>query len=107
MKPVRALLIGGPCDGEWITATSYIHTMMVMPEPNFSGLVRGEGDPLKEMVALMPIRHNYHIESVEMFGYRLWVGLHRGDMIDPRESRSTLLLRAILQRDVAQAMGVK
>jgi len=50
-------------------------------------------------------RHMYEVERLSMMGFTLWVGIHM-DTLKEGQDRNALTLRTILQRDVAQEMGL-
>lgn len=61
----------------------------------------------------MPQYEQYHLEHVALYGQGIWVGLHESTLdrtsmerIGPPEAHVVMILRAILQRDVAKELGL-
>lgn len=99
---VRVLCVGGPVDGEWkVVRDRYF--VVAEPERDFR-LFPAPGKR-EEPQDIIPKRHMYTVDRLSMFGHTLDVAIHDESLREGKD-RNDMLLRAILQRDVAQAMGV-
>lgn len=99
-KTYRALCVGGPLNGKWHEGNDRVFRTMEPPGP-VDLMAYATEDPMVPEIKF----HTYEIVRLHMFGYNLWVAF---DMDDTAVllNRDTAALRAILQRDVAQAMGL-
>lgn len=108
----RVLMIGGSMDGKWHTKEGKGHFIRIMKPLDFKRVVFKE-DALAEPVDV-PQYEEYILENVALYGEGVWVGIHRETMdkldMEPgggwRSAHTTMILRAILQRDVATEMGL-
>lgn len=97
----RVLMIGGPLDGKWIGVPRSEHSIMI-PDPesikvSFSDVLENEPPPQIKTIL-------YYVYPVGLFlGLQVWVGMQ--DRFDSRESQE-VILKAILQRDVATELGL-
>jgi hypothetical protein len=102
-------MIGGHMDGKWHThdggpVVRILKPMRIMPE-----VARRESDIRVDM----PQYEQYHLEHVALYGQGIWVGLHEStidrmslDRLGQPEPHVVMILRAILQRDVATELGL-
>lgn len=110
----RVLMIGGIMDGKWHTheGSSQVVDILKPLEINFVEVLRREESDLG---LPLPQYERYWLDNVALYGEGLWVGICQ-DTLDSaevgrtlggwREPRITLILKAILQRDVATEMGL-
>lgn len=108
-KPRRVLMIGGHLDGTWHThdggpVVQVMKPMRIVPELSRRG---------SDVSMDMPQYERYHLEHVALYGQGIWVGLHEStidrvslERIGPPEAHVVMILRAILQRDVAKELGL-
>lgn len=108
----RVLMIGGMMDGKWHTHEGGGHVMRVLRplEIKFAEVLKA-AEP--DLSVPLPQYEEYYLEHVALYGEGLWVGLHRKtveerDMsrMSGPEAHTVMILRAILQRDVATEMGL-
>lgn len=110
----RVLMIGGIMDGKWHTHEGNRQVVEVMKPMRISmAEIRGDHD----LEVPLPQFERYYLEKVALYGEGLWVGIYQGALTEAfdemgqmmggwREPRITLILKAILQRDVATEMGL-
>lgn len=111
----RVLCIGGPKDGKWLDTEQGGHELRVLKPQRFDYRVLSreqvEGEEIQVPVPQFDV---YFLDQVVLYGEGIWVGLHKETMdkmdMSPdrgwRSSHTILVLRAILQRDVATEMGL-
>ena len=95
------LMIGGPKDGTWCATTQDRIEVEEWPRLDLKDWVAAS----QGIEVPMPVRHQYYVAPVEMFGFRLDVAVCEGQFKSTAE-RNKAVLRAMLQRDVAARMGV-
>jgi hypothetical protein len=97
-KATQVLMIGGPVDGKWMMAEG---PYIMVAEPSPLVWTDGPGD------LSMPefVQRRYYVETFAMLGFQLPVAICEREFIGGAE-RDRAVLRALLQRDVAAAMGV-
>lgn len=115
IKTRRVLMIGGIMDGKWHTHEGGGHTIRIMKPMDLKLAEVMKADEADLNVPL-PQYEEYWLDHVALYGVGLWVGMHkdtheRMDMEGWRrtvsaETRTVMILRAILQRDVATEMGL-
>lgn len=103
------LMLGGPLDGQWVVPRGNPHVITTMP-PMVVDLANvraalDETSPCPEMPEIA--QHSYWLDRVSLFGYSLSVGLHEQTMRTGLDNKTDMLLRTILQRDVATHLGIK
>lgn len=106
----RVLMLGGPMDGKWHTHQGRGHVARVMKPVKFSYKLV---DKETAITAPLPDYEEYMLEHVALYGSGVWVGLHRDtlygleeELVGPPEAHVRMILRAILQRDVATELGL-
>jgi hypothetical protein len=109
MKRRRVLMIGGHMDGKWHTHEGGPIVRVMKPLRVSMDVGRRESDARVDM----PGYEQYHLEHVALYGQGIWVGLHEGtidrlslERLGPPEAHVVMILRAILQRDVATELGL-
>ena len=95
------LMIGGPKDGTWCTTTQGCIEVEEMPRLDWKDWT---GDT-QSVDLPMPVRHQYYVAPMDMFGFRIDVAVCEKQFKSTAE-RNKAVLRALLQRDVAARMGV-
>lgn len=97
-------------DGKWHTHHGGGHRIQILEPVKFDYKVSG---PVTEMATPFPKYQEYALEHVALFGEGIWVGMHRPtlDKMDfeiygPPEPHVRMILKAILQRDVASELGL-
>ncbi len=88
------LMCGGPADGWWVVVDDPSRDWEVQSLPK----IQWAGDPT---TVSEPRRYRYKIYSQPLLGETMWVGVALSEDIDPMR----VIMRAILQRDVAQHLG--
>jgi hypothetical protein len=103
-QPQRRLFIGGPHDGQWLEVSRSVIMVPVPTTPDVTSFLSST-----EVVPEMPLpkQVEYVADVVDLFGYRLHVMIAYRELDEWRNSRSEALLKAVLQRDVVQALGIK
>ncbi|QKY79564.1 hypothetical protein SEA_LIZZ_81 [Streptomyces phage Lizz] len=109
MRTRRVLLIGGLMDGKWHTHLS-TDSRVYIAKPMQVTVLREED---RRALACLPEHEVYHLQHVALYGHGLWVGLHESTLDrlsmerpGPTEAHTGMILRAILQRDVATELGL-
>lgn len=98
MNARKVLLVGGIADGQWTAVDDAVLSGQRL------GVIEVPGLPVAASEGgWTAVKHQYRVQEVELFGWKLWVGLH-DELRGIERSRATL--KAVLQRDVAQQMGV-
>lgn len=92
------LMVGGPADGRWMVAND--HQIIVA---DFPAMARADfvADPLSRMDARQV---RYAVQSFQVLGMQVPVAMAEGEFRSSRE-RNNALIRALFQRDVAEALG--
>lgn len=93
-RPKTVLMIGGPADGRWMVATA---DDIIVAEPatiDWSAPVAS--------FDLHQIR--YRVQPFSLFGFAVEVAVAEGEFPSSRD-RNGAVVRALFQRDVAEAMG--
>lgn len=112
----RVLLIGGPHDGKWRDHHEGGHMMRILRPPRLEmPKVISREAAMAEDIRVPPIEYEvYVLDKVALYGEGIWVGLHK-DTVDQmdmspdrgwRDAHTVMILRAILQRDVINEMGL-
>lgn len=111
----RVLCIGGPLDGKWRSTEEKGHQLRVLKpvDLKLTEVLRADETDLS---VPLPQYDIYLLERIALYGEGIWVGLHRDTMYEMdrnppirggwRDAHTTMILRAILQRDVATEMGL-
>lgn len=113
----RVLCIGGPLDGKWQSTEQKGHELRVLKPPTFDFKVLSREQAENEQIRVpIPEYDVYFLDKVSLYGQGIWVGLHKDTMYEMdrnpptgsgwRDAHTTMILRAILQRDVATEMGL-
>lgn len=97
-------------DGKWHTHQGSGHVARVMKPMKISPpVVQDEGDLSVPMIEY----EEYYLEHVALYGQGIWVGMHAKTLeqmdferLGQPESHVVMILRAILQRDVATELGL-
>jgi hypothetical protein len=97
-KVKMVLMVGGPADGRWMVAND--HQIIVADSPAMT-LADYATDPLSR-VGARQVR--YAVQSFQVLGMTVPVGVAEGEFRSSRE-RDNALIRALFQRDVAEALG--
>ena len=95
---MKVLLVGGPSDGQWLMVSGIDRTIVVQEIFNLVSEA-DDGD-------MFPKRHLYVRDTAHMFGHSLHVAIHEESILKGMD-RDTMLMRTILQRDVAREMGAR
>jgi hypothetical protein len=91
-KAKTVLMVGGPADGRWMVADG---PMVIVVEPM----------SLDWSTTTVDIKQvQYFVMPIAMFGFSLNVAVAERDFSSSQEQNKAIL-RALLQRDVAEAMG--
>lgn len=103
-------MIGGLMDGKWHTHEGGGHMVRVLKPMRIMPLVSRE---ITDLATPLPEYEEYLLEHVALYGQGIWVGMHRStlDRMDMEifgspEAHTVMILRAILQRDVATELGL-
>lgn len=91
-KAKMVLMVGGPADGRWMVADG---PMVIVAEP-------ASLDWSATIVDIKQIQ--YRVMPVSMFGFGLNIAVAEREFSSSQEQNKAIL-RALLQRDVAEAMG--
>lgn len=112
----RVLCIGGPKDGKWLSTEERGHELRVLKPIPFPKVISREAELAERIRVDLPQYEVYFLEKVALYGEGIWVGLHKDTMYEMdrnpppgsgwRDAHTTMILRAILQRDVATEMGL-
>lgn len=113
----RVLCIGGPKDGKWLSTEEMGHELRILKPAKFDYKVISREAALAEEIRVpFPEYDVYFLERIALYGEGIWVGLHKDTMYEMdknpppgsgwRGAHTTMILRAILQRDVATEMGL-
>lgn len=97
MSANTVLLVGGIADGRWTAVDDAVLSGQRL------GVIEVPGLPVASEDGWTAVKHQYRVQEVELFGWKLRVGLH-DELRGIERSRATL--KAVLQRDVARQMGV-
>lgn len=104
-------MIGGLMDGKWHTHEGGSPIMRIMKPVSIQTMVTRDMEDRRSVD--MPQYEQYHLEHVALYGQGIWVGLHEGtidrlsmERLGGPESHIVMILRAILQRDVATELGL-
>lgn len=89
------LLVGGPADGTW----------RVLDGPAYIVVEPGKIDWKSESVALPDLKEvRYDADVIVVFGFKLDIAVAGREFRSSAE-RNKAIIRALFQRDVAEAMG--
>ncbi len=115
-KHRRVLCIGGPLDGKWRGTEERSHRLRVLrpAKIDITHFIKSDSESKADLTVGFPDYDVYHLEKIALFGEGIWVGLHSEtlDKMDMRpdyggrDAYHVMILRAILQRDVATEMGL-
>lgn len=97
-KPKMVLMIGGPADGRWMVTDG---NDIIVAEPPSLEWTALSADPLR---AIDFRRVQYRVQSCSMFGHALDVAIAEMEFRSSQD-RDQAIVRALFQRDVAEAMG--
>jgi hypothetical protein len=92
------LMVGGPADGRWMVAND--HQIIVADFPAM-GLADLAADPLSRIDARQV---RYAVQPFQVLGMRIRIAVAEGEFRSSKE-RDNALIRALFQRDVAEALG--
>jgi hypothetical protein len=111
----NVLLIGGSMDGKWhVHEGGHGRIRIQLPMRITPNVIR-EADLAKYSAPLAPVIQydEYVMEHVAMYGEGIWVGMHiktmdlmDEELLGPPETHVRMILGAILQRDVANELGL-
>lgn len=94
-KAKMVLMVGGPADGRWMVPYG---RDFVVAEP-------ATIDWMNESSAVSDIKQiRYRVDTFAVFGFAAKIAVAEGEFRSSAE-RSKAIVRALFQRDVAQAMG--
>lgn len=93
------LMCGGPADGRWV-AVEPLATYQDVIKPGHPPVQVVSTEQALSQVQADLERVRYHIVPVKILTHDLWVGVCEDEAYDDRA-----VLRAILQRDVADRLG--
>lgn len=106
----RVLMIGGLMDQKWHTHIGGGYKILIPKPAKFSYKM---ADEAAVVAAPLPEYEEYMLEHVALYGEGVWVGMHNKilygmeeELVGPPEAHVRMILRAILQRDVATALGL-
>ena len=106
----NVLMIGGLMDQKWHTHTGTGHQIRIMKPAKFTYKMV---DATTDISTPLPEYEEYLLEHVALYGEGIWVGMHKDTMYSmeeslhgPPEAHVRMILKAILQRDVASALGL-
>lgn len=88
------LMIGGPADGRWMVAEA---AEIIVAKPAIFDL-----SDTTQRFDLHQIR--YHVQPFSLFGFTVEVAVAEGEFPSSQD-RNGAVVRALFQRDVAEAMG--
>ncbi|QKY78623.1 hypothetical protein SEA_DRYAD_85 [Streptomyces phage Dryad] len=107
----RVLMIGGIMDGKWHTHEGGLDRIRILKPMRITTEVLKEL-PDRRGVDL-PQYEEYTLEHVALYGEGIWVGMHTPtldrmvmDSYGPPEAHVRMILKAIVQRDVATELGL-
>jgi hypothetical protein len=89
----NVLCVGGPADGQWKVVEDRTFEVAELPKIEFTTAMT---DAMIEPF----IRHRYYVDQIAMLDFRLWIAVCERQFKGSTE-RNKAVLRAILQRDVA------
>lgn len=110
----RVLMIGGPYDGRWRDHHEPGHEMRALRPPRLDMANVFKPEAEQDLSVGFPDMDVYFLEQIKLYGEGIWVGLHKDTMYEMdrspdrgwRDAHTIMILRAILQRDVATEMGL-
>lgn len=99
-------------DGKWHTYEGGGHTMRIH-KPMKVDIDRLVSRETTDLSVPYPEYEHYHLDHVALYGQGIWVGVHKGTLDrrieeppGPVDSHVAMILKAILQRDVATELGI-
>lgn len=97
-KAKMVLMIGGPADGRWMVAEGRAIIVAEPPKLAWDALSADPdtGFDFRQI--------QYHVQTCALFGLKLDVAVAEREFRSSRE-RDNAVVRALFQRDVAEAMG--
>jgi hypothetical protein len=96
-KPKSVLMVGGPADGKWMVTDDPI---IFMAEPlTIDWKAEAPKAPLIKQV-------QYYVQTFAIFGFSVNVAVAERAFLTSREQEKAVI-KALMQRDVAAAMGVE
>lgn len=113
MRKRNVLLIGGSMDGKWHVHEGGHNRIRIMLPMRILPTFLPEAEALAAGIEPVDQYDEYITEHVALYGQGLWVGMHvkTMDLMDeermgPPDTQIRMILSAILQRDVANELGL-